>query len=126
MGKDVTIYQGVTLGGLSFRRDAMGNAIRSGKRHPTIADGVVVYANATILGGNTVVGSASVVGASVFVTESLPARSVSKVNSRNYSLVDRVGETVRGTEQDGSYGDNETPGSSIHDPCPNGAPLRQS
>ena len=52
----VKLYQGVTLGALSFPKDAQGNIIRGKKRHPTIEDGVVIYANATVLGGDTVVG----------------------------------------------------------------------
>ena len=54
IGKNVKLYQGVTLGALSFPRDAAGNIIRGMKRHPTLEDEVVVYANATILGGDTV------------------------------------------------------------------------
>src|SRR5205085_2701397 len=52
----VKLYQGVTLGALSFPKDDQGNIIRGRKRHPTIEEGVVIYANATILGGDTVVG----------------------------------------------------------------------
>ncbi len=58
IGTNVKLYQGVTLGALSFPRDADGNIIRGMKRHPTLEDDVVVYANATILGGDTVVGRA--------------------------------------------------------------------
>ena len=54
IGKHVKFYQGVTLGALSFPTDADGNMIRGMKRHPTIEDHVVIYANATILGGETV------------------------------------------------------------------------
>src|SRR5262249_14368504 len=53
IGTHVKLYQGVTLGALSFPRDAAGNIIRGMKRHPTLEDDVVVYANATILGGDT-------------------------------------------------------------------------
>ena len=56
IGDDCTIYQGVTLGALSFPTDEDGQLVRGQKRHPTLEDGVVVYANATILGGRTVVG----------------------------------------------------------------------
>ncbi len=56
------IYQGVTLGALSFPTDAEGKLVRGLKRHPTIEDRVVIYANATILGGETVVGHDSVIG----------------------------------------------------------------
>ena len=55
IGTNVKLYQGVTLGALSFPRDAAGNIIRGMKRHPTLQNDVVVYANATILGGETVI-----------------------------------------------------------------------
>ncbi|MBY0526127.1 MAG: serine acetyltransferase [Gemmataceae bacterium] len=71
IGKNVKLYQGVTLGALSFPRDAAGNIIRGMKRHPTLQDDVVVYANATILGGDTVVGHHAVVGSSVWLTHSV-------------------------------------------------------
>ena len=62
------LYQGVTLGALSFPRDAAGNIIRGMKRHPTLEDDVVVYANATILGGDTVIGHHAVIGSNVWLT----------------------------------------------------------
>src|SRR4029077_17547692 len=55
IGVDVKLYQGVTLGAISFPRADSGNLIRGKKRHPTLEDNVVVYANATILGGDTTV-----------------------------------------------------------------------
>jgi len=71
IGSHVKIYQGVTLGALSFPTDAQGELVRGAKRHPTIEDGVVIYANATILGGNTRVGRDSVIGSSVWITRSV-------------------------------------------------------
>ncbi len=71
IGTDVKLYQGVTLGALSFPKDDSGALIRDRKRHPTIEDGVVIYANATILGGNTVIGHHSVIGSSVWITRSV-------------------------------------------------------
>ena len=71
IGEHVKIYQGVTLGALSFPQDEMGQLIRDSKRHPTIEDNVVIYANATVLGGKTVVGRDSVVGSSVWLTHSV-------------------------------------------------------
>ena len=71
IGEHVKIYQGVTLGALSFPHDESGNLVRNIKRHPTIQDRVVIYANATILGGRTVVGHDSVVGSSVWLTSSV-------------------------------------------------------
>lgn len=72
IGSNVKLYQGVTLGALSIPRDERGRVIRDTKRHPTVEDGVTIYANATVLGGRTVIGADSVVGGSVFVTESVP------------------------------------------------------
>lgn len=71
IGDHVKIYQGVTLGALSFPEDEMGQLIRDSKRHPTIEDNVVIYANATVLGGKTVVGRNSVIGSSVWLTRSV-------------------------------------------------------
>ncbi len=71
IGDHVKIYQGVTLGALSFPTDSSGNLIRGRKRHPTIEDRVVIYASATILGGDTVVGHDSVIGSSVWLTSSV-------------------------------------------------------
>ena len=73
IGSNVKLYQGVTLGALSIPKDERGRVIRDTKRHPTVEDGVTIYANATVLGGKTVIGADSVVGGSVFVTESVPA-----------------------------------------------------
>lgn len=76
IGKAVKIYQGVTLGALSFPKDDRGRVIRENKRHPTVGDNVTIYANAIILGGDTVIGENSVIGGSVFVTSSVPANSI--------------------------------------------------
>jgi serine O-acetyltransferase len=72
----VKLYQGVTLGALSFPKDAAGNIVRGTKRHPTIEHHVVIYANATVLGGKTVVGANSVIGASVSLTRSVPPNTM--------------------------------------------------
>lgn len=71
IGHWVKLYQGVTLGALSFPTDAEGNLVRSIKRHPTIEDRVVIYANATVLGGNTVIGHHSIIGSSTWITRSV-------------------------------------------------------
>lgn len=76
IGIDVKLYQGVTLGAISFPRDEGGNIIRGKKRHPTLEDNVVVYANATILGGDTVIGHHAVVGSSVMLTQSVAPYTV--------------------------------------------------
>jgi serine O-acetyltransferase len=75
IGSHVKLYQGVTLGALSFKTDGEGNLVRGQKRHPTLEDRVVVYANATILGGATIVGHDSVIGSSVWLTQSVAPRT---------------------------------------------------
>lgn len=72
IGNHVKIYQGVTLGALSFRKDERGRVIREAKRHPTVGDHVTIYANAIILGGKTEIGEHSEIGGSVFLTASVP------------------------------------------------------
>jgi serine O-acetyltransferase len=71
IGDDVKLYQGVTLGALSVSKEASGT-----KRHPTIEDRVVIYANATVLGGDTVVGADSIIGGNVWLTHSVPPNSL--------------------------------------------------
>lgn len=75
IGDFVKLYQGVTLGALSFAKDEEGRLIRGKKRHPTIEDNVVIYAGATILGGDTVIGEGSIIGGNVWLTESVPRGS---------------------------------------------------
>ncbi len=75
IGEHVKLYQGVTLGALSHPRDADGRVIRNTKRHPTVENDVTIYANATVLGGETTVGRGSVVGGSVFMTRTVPPES---------------------------------------------------
>lgn len=75
---NVQIFQGVTLGGIQVKK-----SLASTKRHPTIESGVVIYANATILGGDVVIGTNSVIGANVCITESIPENSVVTVQSQN-------------------------------------------
>ena len=76
IGNHVKIYQGVTLGARSFNLGADGHPVKHIKRHPTIQDRVIVYANATILGGQTVIGARSVIGSNVFLMESVPPDSI--------------------------------------------------
>jgi serine O-acetyltransferase len=71
IGNNVKLYQGVTLGALSVAK-----TLASHKRHPTIENDVVIYANATILGGETVIGRGSVVGGNVWITNSIPPNSI--------------------------------------------------
>ncbi len=72
IGKQVKVYQGVTLGARSFPKDERGRAIRGIRRHPTIGDRVNIYAGAVILGGDTVIGDDCVIAGGVFVTSSVP------------------------------------------------------
>ena len=97
IGDRVRLYQGVTLGALSLPRDEQGELIRTTKRHPTLEDDVVVYANATVLGGETVVGHHSVVGSNVWLTHSVAP----------YTIVTMEKPSLRfrnpGSEQAGHY-----------------------
>ena len=70
IGDDVKVYQGVTLGALSVRKD-----MAMTKRHPTIEDEVVIYAGATILGGSTVIGTGSIIGGNTWIVKSVPPGS---------------------------------------------------
>jgi serine O-acetyltransferase len=76
IGDNVKLYQGVTLGALSFPKDENGQVVRDTKRHPTIEDHVVIYANATILGGQTVIGHHAVIGSSAWITRSVDPYTV--------------------------------------------------
>jgi len=83
VGKNVKIFQGVTLGALSVDKWRKGT-----KRHPTVEDYVVLYAGCTILGGNTVIGHNSVIGGNVWLTQSvIPYSTV--VNQSKVSIVQR-------------------------------------
>ena len=75
IGRNVRLYQGVTLGGLSFDKDASGALVKGRKRHPNIEDNVVIYANATILGGDTTIGHDSEIGGNVWLKDSVPPNS---------------------------------------------------
>lgn len=76
IGDHVKLYQSVTLGAKSFKRDEEGKIVKGGKRHPTIEDHVTIYAGTTILGGETVIGEDSVIGGNVWLVESVPPRSI--------------------------------------------------
>ena len=69
--KNVKLYQGVTLGALSVSKD-----MKNAKRHPTVEKNVCIYANATILGGETTIGAGSIVGGNAWVTKSIPPKSI--------------------------------------------------
>lgn len=75
IGENVKIYQGVTLGALSFPKDKDGNLVKGVKRHPNVSNNVTIYAEATILGGDTVIGEGSEIGGNVWLTASVPPHS---------------------------------------------------
>lgn len=77
IGSGVKIYQGVTLGALSVSKE-----MAKSKRHPTIEDDVLIYANATILGGETVIGRGSIIGGNAWITESVAPGSFVKYNPK--------------------------------------------
>lgn len=78
IGKNVCIYQGVTLGALQVDK-----SMQQQKRHPTVEDHVVIYANATILGGSTVIGNHSTIGGNTFITKSVNPYSVVMQSTKN-------------------------------------------
>jgi len=84
IGNEVKIYQGVTLGALSVKKEDANV-----KRHPTIKDKVTIYAGATILGGNTVIGCNSVIGGNVWITSSIPEDSLVYNRPAEYILKNR-------------------------------------
>jgi serine O-acetyltransferase len=87
LGNRVKLYQGVTLGAASVRKH-----LSRTKRHPTIGNNVVIYANATILGGDTVVGDDSIIGGSVWLTHSVPPKSV--ITHREHERRERAAEDL--------------------------------
>jgi len=92
IGNRVKLYQGVTLGALSFSVDEHGNLLRGHKRHPTIEDRVIIYANATLLGGQTVIGHDSVIGSNVWLTQ--------PVESNTTVVLEKPRLRMRGGKQD--------------------------
>lgn len=86
IGDRVKLYQGVTLGALSFPKDQIGRVLKGGKRHPTIEDDAVVYSGATILGGKTIIGRGSVVGGNCWITRSIPPGTKVVFEATNHIL----------------------------------------
>ena len=82
IGDRVKIYQGVTLGAKSFELDEDGNPVKGTKRHPDIGNNCIIYANATVLGGNTKIGDGTVIGANVWVTRSVDPGSTVYYNNK--------------------------------------------
>ena len=82
IGRNVKLYQGVTLGALSTRQ---GQLLANVKRHPTIRDNVTIYSNSNVLGGETVIGENTIIGGNTFITASIPANT--KVSAKSPELV---------------------------------------
>ena len=82
IGRNVKLYQGVTLGALSTRQ---GQLLANVKRHPTIRDNVTIYSNSSVLGGETVIGENTIIGGNTFITASIPANT--KVSAKSPELV---------------------------------------
>ncbi|MEE8170372.1 MAG: serine acetyltransferase [Phycisphaerae bacterium] len=91
IGDNVKIYQGVTLGALSFIKDERGRMVRGYKRHPTVRDGVTLYANAIVLGGDTELSENSVIGGSTFITTSIPADCVVSIKPPELKMRTQTG-----------------------------------
>jgi serine O-acetyltransferase len=100
IGDWVKLYQGVTLGALSFPVDGDGNLVRDTKRHPTIEDRVIIYANATVLGGATVIGHDSVIGSNVWLTRSVEPHTTVTLEKPKLRIRADSLETLQG---DGNY-----------------------
>ncbi len=86
IGNNVRIYQNVTLGALSLNNPLK---LKGCKRHPTIEDNVIIYANATILGGQTIIGKNTIIGSNVLVTSSIQPNVIVSLNNKNYQIKDK-------------------------------------
>ncbi len=96
IGNRVKIYQGVTLGALSFPKDGEGQLIRGRKRHPTIEDDVTIYSGATLLGGETRIGRGSTIGGNVWLTHSVPPHSVIMIEDPALVVAEKRGPKAAG------------------------------
>ena len=94
IGQNVKLYQGVTLGALSFRRDMNGRLVKGGKQHPTIENEVVIYSGATVLGGETTIGARSVIGANVWLTASVPPNTKVTIGNPKQEVVQHSARTA--------------------------------
>ena len=89
IGRNVKLYQGVTLGARSFPTDENDNLIKGIPRHPIIGDNVVIYSNATILGRVTI-GSGAVVGGNIWVTTDVaPGEKLVQAKSKQHTKIDK-------------------------------------
>lgn len=96
IGCNVKLYQGVTLGAKSFEKDQEGNPVKRLKRHPNIGNNVIIYANATILGGKTFIGDNCVIGASTWNVESVPAGTTVLYSSNTEKMLQLWGDNGSG------------------------------
>lgn len=102
IGDSVKLYQGVTLGALSFDRDEAGELVHGAyKRHPTLRDHVVVYANATILGGRTEIGEGAVIGSNVWLTKSVEPYAVVVLDNPQHKV--KGGRSARPAQEEITY-----------------------
>lgn len=104
IGDNVKLYQGVTLGALSTKG---GQVWRGRKRHPTIEDDVTIYANATILGGDTVIGEACEIGGNLFITSSVPPGCIVSMKLPELRYRNRRRRSAKGQSDNKSKNENE-------------------
>ena len=97
IGSHVKLYQGVSFIARSL---AAGRALSGKKRHPTIEDGVCIYAGTTVMGGDTVIGANSTIGANVFLTKSVPPNSLVYYEEKEVAIVQKR-STKNSAETDG-------------------------
>ncbi len=90
IGSNVKLYHGVTLGARSFEKDENGHIKKGGQRHPRVEDGVTIYPNSTVLGGETVVGARSTIGGNVFLTHSVPPDSLVSYEANQLQVVHKI------------------------------------
>jgi len=90
IGNFVKLYHGVTLGARNFPKDENGRVVKGTKRHPNVEDHVVVYPNATVLGGKTTIGARSTIGANVFLRETVPPDSFVSARGEQPEVFDKT------------------------------------
>lgn len=93
IGAGVKLYHGVTLGARSFAKDVQGRIKKGGKRHPDVEDGVTIYPNSTVLGGETVIGRDSTIGGNVFLLHSVPPNSLVYYEEAQIRVVAKASRT---------------------------------
>jgi serine O-acetyltransferase len=99
IGENCKLYQGVTLGAVSFPHDETGQIMRNYKRHPTLEDEVIVYSNASIL-GNVTIGKGATIGGSVFLTRSVPPGCMVSAKQEELRYRNRCDLLTRGSISD--------------------------